>query len=77
MALDTAKKRMAGILDVMVIPDAVLLGSDMWAMIGQYDFFGVVGISPGDVFEFVLRISRARASDGVVVRSQDFVARVV
>lgn len=77
MALDSAKKRMAGILDVMLIPDAVLLGSDIWAMIGQYDFFDVVGISPGDAVDFILRISRARASDGVVVRSRDFVARVV
>lgn len=77
MALDSAKKRMAGILDVMLMPDTVLGDSDMWAMIGQYDFFDVAGVSPVDVVEFVLWISRARASDGVVVRSQDFVARVV
>lgn len=55
-------------------PDGAIAGMDRRFLLGRYPFFSD---TIGEVVNFVLRISRARASDGVVVRSRDFVARVV
>lgn len=76
MALDTAKKRMAGILDVMLMPDGLLLGSDFWSMLGEYDFFGVAGVSPEDAIYFTLRIARNRGVESFISQGQQVVVRV-